>query len=537
MIERFLKRWIREDSAQARFQQSPGSVVIQKPDAPMFSIEHFLMEELRPYPGRLAMVAQVVVLSTLWVVFAMTLRIPAVWLSAYMIFMTTRRDSMSTAVAGYAALLGCSIALLMAVLLFMFAADEPAIRVPMMAVFLFAGMYFSSILTSGRLVLSVSSMLAIMLGAAASGSDTDLLVRNLLWMWLAYTAPVLLLVLTNLIFSDDPARLFEEGIVTRLELSALAIKSGPDSSDYERFFILYHKGMATLRGLQSMACLRYQEYKERSTEDLALISLVDRLMAAVQAMPGGLDHSPEAMLLMHNLAQRCFDIKRVITGESKEGNTLAWAKHVEKDLEDVPPLSVPIFAEVIECLSTLMLAASQRNEAVHGSEKGDAGKRKLTAVTQSAPLFLPDAFTNPEYLHFSLKTTLAAMLAYLIYMGLDWNGAYTCMVSCVIVARSSYGETIHRLTMRLVGVLAGAVLGVASMVLIMPELDSIIGLGLLVAGGSFICAWVAMGSDRISFLGMQMALAFFLCVLHAHGPSTNIAVIRDSLWGLFLATY
>src|SRR6266576_4214730 len=46
-------------------------------------------------------------------------------------------------------------------------------------------------------------------------------------------------------------------------------------------------------------------------------------------------------------------------------------------------------------------------------------KRSAPAKTTKA-LFVPDAFTNPNYSRFGLKVALAAMSCYIIYMALDW---------------------------------------------------------------------------------------------------------------------
>jgi multidrug resistance protein MdtO len=38
---------------------------------------------------------------------------------------------------------------------------------------------------------------------------------------------------------------------------------------------------------------------------------------------------------------------------------------------------------------------------------------------KSGRFFLPDAFTNPDHVHYALKTTAAAMLCYILYLLLD----------------------------------------------------------------------------------------------------------------------
>jgi multidrug resistance protein MdtO len=57
---------------------------------------------------------------------------------------------------------------------------------------------------------------------------------------------------------------------------------------------------------------------------------------------------------------------------------------------------------------------------------------------EKAPLLLPDAWSNPAYLHFALKTLLATLLCYVFYTAADWQGIHTIMLSCVIVAQPGW---------------------------------------------------------------------------------------------------
>ncbi|MFX5785415.1 hypothetical protein ABTE36_23260, partial [Acinetobacter baumannii] len=43
------------------------------------------------------------------------------------------------------------------------------------------------------------------------------------------------------------------------------------------------------------------------------------------------------------------------------------------------------------------------------------------------PLLAADAFSNPAYVRFALKTTLAVVICYLIYTSLDWFSVHTAL--------------------------------------------------------------------------------------------------------------
>jgi multidrug resistance protein MdtO len=49
-----------------------------------------------------------------------------------------------------------------------------------------------------------------------------------------------------------------------------------------------------------------------------------------------------------------------------------------------------------------------------------------------------------------------------------------------------------------------------------------------------LAAWIACGSERISYVGLQIALAFDLGFLQGYGPPNSIDPLRDRLIGIFL---
>jgi uncharacterized membrane protein YccC len=149
-------------------------------------------------------------------------------------------------------------------------------------------------------------------------------------------------------------------------------------------------------------------------------------------------------------------------------------------------------------------------------------------------LFVADAFTNPAYTRFALKVTLAAMACYLIYTGLDWPGIHTAFITCIFIALESTAATIHKAWLRLGGCMVGGALGFLSIMYLIPRMESIASLVLLTAAGTAVAGWVASGSQRIAYGGLQIGLAFFMCIFQDFAPGTNFTTIRDRLVGIVL---
>jgi multidrug resistance protein MdtO len=80
----------------------------------------------------------------------------------------------------------------------------------------------------------------------------------------------------------------------------------------------------------------------------------------------------------------------------------------------------------------------------------------------------------------------------------------------------------------------GGAAGYFALFFLIPQMESITSLLLLMAAGAALAGWVAAGTDRISYAGLQGAFAFFLCIIQGYAPEVNFTTARDRLIGIFL---
>jgi multidrug resistance protein MdtO len=71
-------------------------------------------------------------------------------------------------------------------------------------------------------------------------------------------------------------------------------------------------------------------------------------------------------------------------------------------------------------------------------------------------------------------------------------------------------------------------------VFVLPYLDTVAGFLLLIATVTAISAWIATASARLSYLGVQLALAFYLINLQEFTIQTSLAIARDRVFGVLL---
>jgi len=157
---------------------------------------------------------------------------------------------------------------------------------------------------------------------------------------------------------------------------------------------------------------------------------------------------------------------------------------------------------------------------------------KAAARPKPKSLFVPDAFTNPAHVHFALKVTFAAMFCYIVYAAIDWTGIHTAFITCTFIALESTEATLYKGTLRIAGCVIGGALALFAIVFLMPHMETIASLVVLVACAAAIAGWVAVGSERISYAGLQMAFAFFYSIFQGYAPDTDLDNVRNRVVGI-----
>ena len=169
---------------------------------PFGSLEWF-KRALAPTPARARRTAIMVAAAVLCVIISMTLQVPELSVTAYMPFFMSKESKFQTTVTGVIGLIGLTIGIGASLLLYKFTYGHPELRIPGMAIALFLGMYVSRIFVLGPLGFLIGFVVAVSQSVGEAVPSPELLVRGLLWLWVAIAYGVGLTVVLNLLFLPD----------------------------------------------------------------------------------------------------------------------------------------------------------------------------------------------------------------------------------------------------------------------------------------------------------------------------------------------
>ena len=115
-----------------------------------------------------------------------------------------------------------------------------------------------------------------------------------------------------------------------------------------------------------------------------------------------------------------------------------------------------------------------------------------------------------------MKGCLAALLCYTFYTAVDWRGISTSVVTCAFTALTTIGSSRQKQFLRILGAFVGGfVFAMGAQIFILPDIDSIFGFTIVYIVVTAIAAWIMTASPRLSYFGVQLALAFYLVHLQA----------------------
>jgi multidrug resistance protein MdtO len=475
-----------------------------------------LLRLLMPFPGRLEFAVRLALICALTTLVVEIYQTPDPALTVYVVFFLNKPDRGTSLILNIVMVVLISLIITSVILVAIIVIDEPVWRVASMAAISLGLLFMASaskLRPIGGIVALIVAYALDLLGTVHGG---EIATRGLLYVWLFIGIPAGVSMGVNLLLAPSSRLVAEKVLARRLRLAATMLRA-PNEGIRRDLTECLREGNGELLKWLKLALVEKSAAREHvealrqaaasSFEILALIDVMDRDVDA--ALPAPLRE--RLTLTLDAMARILEDGRYPIDIEFED------AADGEPSL---PPRTAEVLASIREAL--IAFAEVAPNTQPHGPAKKSGG------------FFLPDAFTNPEHVRYALKTTSAAIFCYVLYSLLDWPGIHTCLITCYIVSLGTTAETVEKLTLRILGCLVGAAVGIAAIVYLIPHVTSIGALMIVVFLGALVSAWIAAGSPRISYAGFQMAFAFFLCVIQGPGPSFDLTTARDRVIGILL---
>ena len=494
--------------------------------SPLSWMREFLKQELAPYPGRAAVVGRMTLAATLVMVIGMTFRIPYTFQGAVYALMISRESPRATlrsaAIITIVTVIGASYLLLSV----QFVVSIPELHLLWVISSFFLAFYAISALTNYTAAVIFAIVNSVVIPLWDRHVPAELNVEDTLWLCLAVFVGVVITGAVELAFvrlrpGDEVVIPITERLAAVENLFICYAESRPvDPALQKHLMRLDALGTSLLR-----RTLRRSDYStEYSVEIGGVLVLVGRVIdLAVSLTHLNFELSSSDQRRFRNLASTLATFRHDL-------NSRRIPATVQLDSDGQPASLIPLLSEMEQTVTLIPQAfADSGSIQEYLPSADDTRQRRLLALGELG---------NPEHLRFALKGSLAASICYMFYNAVAWPGISTAVTTCLLTALSTVGSSRQKQVLRVAGAIVGGfVIGMGSQVFILPHLDSIAGFVVLFIAATAFSAWFMTSSPRLSYFGIQVALAFYLINLSEFKMQTSLSVARDRVVGILFGLF
>lgn len=463
------------------------------------------------YPGRANQILRTTVACIIVVILSQTLQIPDLALSLIVVFFVTQTNIVVTKLTGLFFIISIALAVAASLLILKITWDVPFLRILLASLVAFISLFMMRASKYGVIFYLVALIVIFSQSFVDVSSDSEEIIRNILWVWVAMTYAIAVTLIINALFlPSEPEKLLNKTLIS--QLNHIADLLTPDSELKRKENTLASIG----QDLQSLyKLLQYTKSRARLSSDdhtaqLAMVTMVSELRSLSCHLP--------VELINPKARDAALSIKSVCEG---------MAVGLKKTSDCLTPTFINTNAENVT-LNQMAKVINNYDQNKNVSYDNSPSQNKKFSF------FVPDAFSNKIYVTYALKTLLSALICYVFYTATDWFGIHTIMLTCLVVAQPGLGKTQRKITLRLFGAIAGSIAALVAIVFILPNLTTLFGLLLLSVPIFMLCSWIATGPENISYAGIQMLLTFSLAVLNGFTPVNDLTEVRDRIVGVIL---
>jgi multidrug resistance protein MdtO len=484
----------------------------------------WLRDELIPYPGRALLVARMVIAATLGMIICMTFQISYAWQGAIYALLVSRESPRATVKSAATLFLVTAIGAAYIIASMRLYINNPPLHFVWVIATLFLAYYAISTLTNYLASVAFVNTISFAIPLWDRHVSAETNVEDTLRLCLATFIGAVVTAGVELVF----VRLRREDevvsqIAERLSavgnlLTCVADGCVVDAVTEEKIIRLEMLGTSLQRRL-----LRRSNYSPQHFANMTgFVALVGRLVdLAASLMQLRFEPSATDKRRFRSLAAALASIRDNLTNRR-------ISSPIQFDTDGQS--AVPLLGEMERTVALI-------SEVFAGSRPADEYLPSPDDLPRPT-LLSRDAFVNPEHFRFAQKGCLAASGSYVIYNAIAWPGISTAVTTCLLTALTTAGASHQKQILRLTGAIVGGfVIGMGSQVFILPHLDSIGAFTVLFILVTALSAWFLTSSPRLSYFGVQVALAFYLINLEGFKIQISLAVARDRVVGILLGLF
>jgi multidrug resistance protein MdtO len=485
-----------------------------------------LKEELAPYPGRIGVVARMVLSATLIMILCMTFRIPYGFQAAIFALLVSRESPRATVWSAVKILIGIGGTTVYALLTVRLVISDPSLHFLWVIGSFFMAFYILSAVPDYVSATTFTIVISVVVPLWDRHVSAETNVEDTLWIafgsfvGLAVTAAVELIVARRKPGDEVVSPLVQRLTAIEEMLAGLGEHGAMDEASKTNVIRYAMLGTSRVRRL-----LRRSDYSQHYRAQMnAVLAAVGRLVdsaATLTEFRGRPTANDQARV--RNLAGIIGTVRTDLINRR-----IPESLNFKADAEDAT--NIPLLYEMEEIVSLIPQAYADSQATGEYLPAVDEGRQSR--------LLSADAFTNLRHAEFALRGCLAASIAYILYNAIDWPGISTAVTTCLLTALSTIGSSRQKQVLRFTGAAVGGfVFGMGGQIFILPYVHSIFGFTVLFAVVTAVSAWFMTASPRLSYFGLQVALAFYLINLQEFAVVTSLAVARDRVVGVLLGLF
>ena len=142
---------------------------------------------------------------------------------------------------------------------------------------------------------------------------------------------------------------------------------------------------------------------------------------------------------------------------------------------------------------------------------------------------------DPSLTRYAAKVGLCIPIGFVVGLTTHQAGLTTILTTIIIAALPTYGASLRKMILRIVGAILGGVITLVTIMIVTPNFSTLPSYMIATFIILMISAYASLGSGRVAYAGKQIATTFLL-VFADLSPSADVYGPLWRIWGILLGT-